>query len=248
MNRKVSLFTTCLVDQFYPDVGKSTVRVLQQLGIEVDFPKDQICCGQVAFNSGYWSDAKPTARRLIAALEGSNDIVAPSGSCVSMVRNFYRELFEDEPETLNNLKEIIPRIYEFSEYLVDILSLDKWVETLEARSIVVTYHEACHLKRELGAITQARRIITSLPGVKLVEMKHSDVCCGFGGSFSIKYPEISSAILRDKLDNIRNTEAQAVISCDSSCLMQIKGGLDKEDTEIQTLHLSELLYQVIFQL
>ena len=235
---------TCVVDQFYPEVGESTVRVLRRLGVDVDFPESQICCGQTAFNAGFWSDARPTARRLLKAFKGDRDVVAPSGSCVSMVRVFYEELFHDEPDTLEQVRAVAPRVYELSEYLVDELGVDSVGDTTAGRPMAVTYHEACHLRRELGATTQARRLIGSLPNVELVEMEQADVCCGFGGAFSIKYPDISGAMLQDKIDNIHKTGAQAVTSCDSTCLMQITGGLQRQGDDVKGLHLAELLDQV----
>ncbi len=241
MTRQASLFVTCIVDQFYPEVGESTVRVLRRFGVDVDFPKSQTCCGQTAFNAGFWSDAKPTARRLLEAFDGDRDVVAPSGSCVAMVRVFYEELFHDEPETLEKVRAVAPRVFELSEYLVDVLGVDSVVEAAQDPPIAVTYHEACHLRRELGATTQARKLITSIPGVELVEMEQADVCCGFGGAFSIKYPDISGAMLQDKIDNIRKTGAGAVASCDSTCLMQIAGGLQRQGDQVRGVHLAELL-------
>ena len=241
---KVSIFVTCIVDQFYPEVGEGTVRVLERLGVDVDFPKDQTCCGQPAFNAGYWSDARPLARRFLDVFQGDRYIVAPSGSCATMVRVFYDELLHDEPETRAQARDLAPRLFELSEFIVDILGvsdLGSLAGLGEDGPLTATYHEACHLRRELGVIEQPRALVRSLPGVELVEMEQAEVCCGFGGTFSVKYPDISGAMLQDKVDNIQASGADAVVSCDSSCLMQIGGGLDKQGVDVRPLHLAQLL-------
>ena len=252
---KASLFVTCVIDQFYPEVGESTVRVLRRLGVDLDFPKDQTCCGQPAFNSGHWSEARPLARRFLKVFRGDRYIVAPSGSCATMVRVFYDELLHDDPDARAKAKELAPRVFELSEFLVDVLGVsdlgltsdpgvgppDAMLSDPGARPLKTTYHEACHLRRELGVIEQPRAIIRGLPGVDLVEMEQAEVCCGFGGTFSVKYPDISGAMLRDKVDNIRASGADAVVACDSSCLMQIGGGLEKQSVSVRPLHLAQLL-------
>ena len=241
---QASLFVSCVVDQFFPEVGESTVRVLRRLGVEVDFPAGQTCCGQPAFNSGYWNEAKPLALRVLRQLEGKEHVVVPSGSCGSMLRVFYAELFRDEPDALRAAEELAPRVYELSEFIVDVLNVTDasqiwgWGGSSPEK---VTYHEGCHLRRELGATTQARALIGSAPGVELVEMEQPDVCCGFGGTFSVKYPDISGAMLGDKVDDIRRTGAGAVVACDSSCLMQIGGGLRARGLPTKTVHLAQLL-------
>ncbi len=242
---QASLFVTCIVDQFYPQVGESAVRVLRRLGVDVDFPQGQTCCGQPAFNSGFWSDAKPLAQRFLKVFGESRYIVTPSGSCAAMVRVFYRDLLRDDPELLKKADELGSRTYEMSEFIVDVLGITRLKTPAEARAASperkVTYHESCHLRRELGATTQPRTLIASLPDVRLVEMDQADVCCGFGGTFSIKYPDISGAMLQDKIDKIRDTGADAVVACDSSCLMQIAGGLEKQGVSVDALHLAQLL-------
>ena len=241
---QASLFVSCVVDQFFPEVGESTVRVLRRLGVDVDFPEGQTCCGQPAFNSGFWNEAKPLARRVLRQFQGKEYVVVPSGSCASMLRVFYAELFRDEPDALRAAEELAPRVHELSEFIVDVLGVTdasqiggRHGSSLEK----VTYHEGCHLRRELGATTQARVLISSAPGVELVEMEQPDVCCGFGGTFSVKYPDISGAMLADKVDDIGRTGAGAVVACDSSCLMQIGGGLRAKGLSTRAVHLAELL-------
>ena len=242
---KASLFVTCIIDQFYPDVGESAVRLLRRLGVEVDFPAGQTCCGQPAFNSGFWRDAKPMARRTLDALDGADYVVIPSGSCASMLRVFYAELFHDEPLALKRIALLTPRVYELSEFIVDALGVSDLSEYAEAGSAPpprkVTYHEACHLRRELGVMSQPRALIQSLPGVEFVEMRQSEVCCGFGGTFSVKYPEISGAMLQDKIDFAAESGADAITACDSSCLMHIGGGLAKQRLGVKPLHLASLI-------
>ena len=244
-----SLFVTCIIDQFYPEVGESTVRVLRRLGVDVDFPSAQTCCGQPAFNSGYWSEAKPLARRFLKTFRGDRYIVIPSGSCASMVRVFYLELLHDEPELLEQARALGPRVYELSEFIVDVLGISDLGPYLEQPETSlpgsVTYHEACHLMRELGVITQPRTLINALPGVELVEMEQAEVCCGFGGTFAVKYADISGAMLQDKIDNIRNTGADALVACDSSCLMHIAGGIDKQGVKVRPMHLAQLLDEAL---
>ena len=240
-----TLFVTCIVDQFAPEVGESTVRLLRRLGVEFDFPGGQTCCGQPAFNSGFWAEAKPLARRFLKIFRGNGHIVVPSGSCATMVRVFYEELLHDEPDLLGDVQAVAARVYELSEFIVDVLGisdLSPYVSTDQAApGRKVTYHEACHLRRELGVTTQPRTLINSLPGMVPVEMEQSEVCCGFGGTFSIKYPDISGAMLQDKIDRICKSGADTVVACDSSCLMHIAGGLSKQGIEVQAVHLAQLL-------
>ena len=241
---KASLFVTCMVDQFYPEVGESTVGVLERLGVDVDFPPGQTCCGQPAFNSGYWSDARPLARRFIETFQGEGYVVAPSGSCVTMVRVFYDELLHNDPEARARARQLVPRVFELSEFIVDVMGisdLGPLASSAEPWPLTTTYHEACHLRRELGVIEQPRALMRSLPGVELTEMDQAEVCCGFGGTFSVKYPDLSGAMLQDKIDRIRDSGAQAVVACDSSCLMQIGGGLEKQGVDVRPVHLARLI-------
>ena len=245
---QASLFVTCVVDQFYPQVGESTVRVLRRLGVDVDFPARQTCCGQVAFNSGFWSEAKPIARRFLEVFRDRPLVVTPSGSCASMVRVFYSELFHDDPGLLEEAAAVGPNVYELSEFIVDVLGAGELVAAHKAGTNAprkMTYHEACHLRRELGATTQPRHLIRAVPDVELVEMDQAEVCCGFGGTFSVKYPDISAAMLQDKIDNIRRSGADSVVACDSTCLMQIAGGLERQGVNVRPLHLAQLLDEAI---
>ena len=242
---RASLFVTCIIDQIYPEVGESAVNVLNRLGVDLDFPTAQTCCGQPAFNAGFWSDARPVARRTIDIFQNDRYVVVPSGSCASMIRIFYEELFHDEPHMRNRIASLASRTFEFSEFIVDVLGitdLSPFADSNPTESTrKVTYHEGCHLRRELGAITQPRALLNTLPGIELVEMEQSEVCCGFGGTFSVKYPEISGAMLNDKLNFASETGSDALTACDSSCLMHIGGGIEKRGMPIQPLHLASLI-------
>ncbi len=238
---KASLFVTCVVDQFYPEIGESAVRVLRRLGVDVDFPEEQTCCGQPAFNSGFRSDAKPLARRFLDTFENAEAVVVPSGSCTAMVRVFYPELFHDDPRIASRIDAVAGRTFELTEFIVDVLGVTQLPANPETARRTVTYHEGCHLRREIGVTTQPRALIEAAPGVDLVEMEQAEVCCGFGGTFAVKYADISGAMLADKVSSVADTGADAVVSCDSTCLMQIGGGLEKQDMSARPLHIAQLL-------
>lgn len=235
---KVSLFITCLVDQFFPQVGASMVRVLQRLGVEVEFNPLQTCCGQPCFNSGYRNDARRLAERFIRIFEDCDCVVAPSGSCVAMARIYFPELLTTDKHWQERARGLAPRIYEFSEFLVRVLGREDVGARFHGR---VTYHDGCHLLRELGIREEPRRLLRRVHGVELVEMEESETCCGFGGTFSIKFPEISSAILQDKLSRVARSGAEVVVANDASCLMQIAGMLRRQKTSVRAMHLAELL-------
>jgi L-lactate dehydrogenase complex protein LldE len=239
---RVSLFTTCLVDQLFPQVGRAMVETLRRLGVEVTFNAAQTCCGQPAFNSGYRDEARQMAEYFIKVFEGerADFIIAPSGSCTAMMRNYYGELFhEAEDESWRKrLEPVQARLREFSEFLVKELGIEDLGARFAGR---VTYHDACHLLRELRISDEPRRLIRAVRDIEYVELEAPDACCGFGGTFSVKYSEISCAILQEKLNSIERSGAQYVIANDSSCLMQIAGGLSRNGSAVKTMHLAELL-------
>ena len=238
---RVHLFVTCIVDQFFPEVGEAAVRTLRALGDEALFNPAQTCCGQPAFNSGYWNEARPLARRLLSQYDGSEPLVMPSGSCAAMVRNYYHELFANDPVNLRRAERLSQNVYEFTEYLAertDAARLDELFgsDKLDSK---VAFHEACHAKRELGVDAQPKRILDRL--ADRVELPQAEVCCGFGGTFSIKYSDISGAMLSEKLDNVEASGADVVTACDSSCLMHIRGGLQRRGSEVKAVHIAELV-------
>jgi len=247
---KISLFVTCIVDQMFPQVGRAAVEVLRSRGVEVVFNPDQTCCGQPAFNTGYRDEARTVALHMIRVfeteLEGADYIVAPSGSCTTMVRKFYLELFEDEPAILTRVRQIAGRIYELSEFLVDVMGIHAIegpgkIRTSGAEGRRVTYHDCCHLLRELGVSRQPRLLMESVAGTELIEMDRSESCCGFGGTFSVKYPEISGAIGEEKIASIERSGADVVVACDSSCLMQIAGLAARRGLPLRCMHIAEFL-------
>ena len=213
------------------------MRLLRRLGHIVDFDPRQTCCGQPAFNTGYRGHARGLARRFIEVFEGAEAVVAPSGSCVAMVRHF-PELFEDDKAWRDRATEMASRVHELSSFLVDVLEVDDVGARFDG---AVTWHDACHGRRDLCLSEQPRRLLRNISGADLVEAKGADSCCGFGGTFSVKYPEISVAILDRKLDEVEKLGVDAVVSSDVSCLMQIDGRLRRRGARARTMHLAEVL-------
>jgi L-lactate dehydrogenase complex protein LldE len=216
------------------------VAVLRRLGVHVDFPMDQTCCGQPAFNSGYSHEASSLARRFLDVFDKSEYVVVPSGSCASMVKVFYPGLLQSEPSIKEQASLLSGRVYEFSQFLVHVLGVTDVGAAFQGR---VTYHDSCHLLRELGVDWEPRELIQKVQGVEVVPLSNSNVCCGFGGAFSVKYPEISAAMLADKLELIKQSGADIVVANDSGCLMHLAGGIRREKLPIKTMHLAELLTQ-----
>lgn len=235
---RVALFVTCLVDQFFPSVGEATVQILRRLGMEVDFPEEQTCCGQPAFNTGYWNEAREVAGRMLTIFEPYDYVVAPSGSCVAMVKHFYADVFQADEQKRAKAASLGAKTYELSQFLIHVVKKEDVGARFGGR---VTYHDSCHGLRGLGIVDEPRRLLRAVGGLELVEMEASDGCCGFGGTFSVKMADISVAMLRDKVETIRRTGARYVIGLDSSCLMQIAGLLHREKVPIETMHLAELL-------
>lgn len=236
----VSLFVTCLVDQFFPHVGISMVRLLHQQGINVHFPTDQTCCGQPAFNSGYTDDARQVAKTILDAFEDSEYVIAPSGSCVGMIHHYYPFLFQDEPKELKRVERLIDKTYEFSQFLVQVLNIRDLGATFPYR---VTYHPSCHASRLLGIEQEPLQLLKAIKGIQLIPLPYQEDCCGFGGTFSIKMSGISSAMVKTKCDRILETDAEVLVGTDMGCLMNIEGHLRKRKKSIRVLHLAEILYE-----
>ena len=236
---KVALFVTCLVDQFCPNVGMATVEVLRRTGCEVTFDDRQTCCGQPAFNTGYRKGARKFAKRFIEIFRNpeTEAIVSPSGSCTAMVKHFH-ELFPDEPEWQERANSVAAKTHELGSFLVNVLGID---DVGAISNCKATWHDACHGLRDLGIYAEPRRLLKKVKGIEFVEMENADVCCGFGGTFSVKYPEISAGILDNKIEMIEQSGADTVVACDASCLMQIGGRLSRIGSKVQTKHLAEIL-------
>jgi len=234
----VTLFIPCLVDTFFPEVGEAVVLIFQRLGISLSYLSEQTCCGQPAYNSGYRNEARIAATRFIDLFESAETIVCPSGSCVHMVRHHYLDLFKNENNYLKRAEKISAKTFELTEYLVDILQITDLGAEFNAR---ITYHDSCHLRYGLKISEQPRRLIEKVHGCRLVEMDESDRCCGFGGSFAVKYPDISTAMLEDKIDSIIASGAETVVGGDMGCLMNISGMLSRRRQPIEVLHIAQLL-------
>jgi L-lactate dehydrogenase complex protein LldE len=238
MSRRVSLFVTCIVDHLFPEVGLTTAEVLERLGYTVDFPDGQTCCGQPAFNTGYRQEAREVACRCLEVLRDAEYVVVPSGSCASMITHHYAELFGKDPRWLEETRRLAPRVWEFSKFLLEVAG----VEDLGARfDGVVTFHDSCHGLRELNIKEGPRRLLSHVQGLTLREMDIPEECCGFGGTFSVKFAAISGAMSRTKIESIVKTGASAVVGVDASCLLQLRGALSRAGLPVRTMHLAEVL-------
>jgi len=230
---------TCLGDALFPDVGVATVRLLRRLGMEVDFPAAQTCCGQPHFNSGYHADARALARHTIQAFAGPQMVVSPSGSCTAMVKLEYPELFHDDLVWHGRAEDLAHRVHELSDFLVNVLGVEDVGARFEGRA---TYHMACHL-RGLGLFTEPERLLRKVRGLEYVPLERADECCGFGGSFAVRYPAISGAMVQDKAAFIEQANVDAVVTTDAGCLMNIAGCLRRRGKRVRALHLAEVLEQ-----
>ena len=236
--KTVALFIQCLVDGIYPQVGESMVKIFRNLGVDLTCPTRQTCCGQPAFNSGYRREARVAAKRFIEIFENEDTIVCPSGSCVTMVRHHYAELFQDNASWRERAGQVAQKTYELTEYLVDVLQVDDLGAHYDGK---ITYHDSCHLLRSLRIKEQPRRLLGNVSGADFVEMHESDKCCGFGGSFSVKYADISAAMVEDKVNNIIDSGADTVVGCDMGCLMNIQGMLSRKASDIRVMHIAQIL-------
>ena len=214
------------------------VNVMESLGVEVDVPKKQTCCGQPAFNSGYWPDARSVAIRFLDVFDGDGPIVVPSGSCGAMVRHYYPELFRDDPVQLERSRKLGKRLFEFSEFVVDVLGCS---DAKGSNRGAITYHPCCHLLRELGVDEQPATLLRGVNGVEIRPLERADVCCGFGGTFAVKMADISSAMLDEKLDNVESTGAETLIAGDAGCIMHMAGGLRRRGSAVRVAHLAQFL-------
>jgi L-lactate dehydrogenase complex protein LldE len=238
MSKRVSLFVTCIVDQLFPEIGMATVEVLERLGYTVDFPADQVCCGQPAFNAGYRREAAEVACRCLEVLRNDEFVVVPSGSCASMITHHFEELFAGNPKLLAETRRLTPRLWEFSKFLLEVAQ----VEDVGARyDGVATFHDSCHGLRTLKIKEGPRRLLAHVKGLTLREMDAAEECCGFGGTFSVKFAGISGAISRTKIESILRTGAGTVVGVDASCLLQIRGALSRSDLPVTTTHLAQVL-------
>jgi len=229
---------TCLGDLFFPEVGEATVTLLERLGVSVDFPPGQTCCGMPLFNSGYRADAAVVAERTTKVFEHSEHVVVPSGSCAYMVKHEYPHLLADDPALRGAAQRLAARTWELSQFLVRVLGVSRVESSFRGR---LTYHDSCHLLRGLGESRAPRMLLEGVEGATVIELPGADECCGFGGSFSVRLPEVSAAILDKKLANVERTGADALVACDGGCLMQMSGGLSRRGSHVRALHLAQVL-------
>jgi L-lactate dehydrogenase complex protein LldE len=237
--RKVQIFITCLVDTFFPEIGEAMVDILQSVDVDVEFLRDQTCCGQPNFNAGLRAEARQIAEHTIRVFESAEgDVVMPSGSCAHMIRKNYADLFRDDPLWLPRADALAARTYEFTEYLVDILHITDFGAYWEGP---LTYHPTCHLHRGLGIDRQPRTLLANVRSADLRELPEAQDCCGFGGIFSIEHPELSAELLKRKIKNLESTRSPTLVVCDAGCLMHIQGGLHRQKKLQNVIHIAEVL-------
>ncbi len=234
----VGLFVTCLTDLYRPSVALAAVKLLEDTGATVKVPRAQTCCGQPALNNGDLKHSRQIARQVIDAFSGFDYVVGPSGSCMGTIKTHYVEQFKDDPEYLEKAEDLAARSYELVSFLTDIMGVKSVNTTFEG---TVTYHDSCSGLRELGIHKQPRKILKTVKGLSLTEMHDSDVCCGFGGTFCVKYPEISGRMASAKCANIRNTGADTLLAGDLGCLLNIAGRLRREGDQTRVFHIAEVL-------
>ncbi|HEK9099966.1 (Fe-S)-binding protein [Bacillus pfraonensis] len=235
---KVSLFITCLSDIFFPQVGKSVVEIMEQCGVEVDFPEGQTCCGQPAYNSGYQKEAKLAAKQMIQAFAHSEYIVTPSGSCASMVHHYYKELLKEDREWYEKAVHLANRTYELTDFLMNVLGKNDLNSSLDRTAV---FHQSCHMSRGLGIKDEPLELLSQVKGLDVKELRYCQDCCGFGGTFAVKMSSISETMVDEKIKYIEEAEADLLIGADMGCLMNIGGRLRRENKEIQVLHIAEVL-------
>ena len=234
---KVQLFIPCFVDQLYPQTAFNMVKVLEKACCEVVYNTNQTCCGQPAFNAGFWDESRDVCNKFINDFEGADYIVAPSASCVGFVRNYYSKLFENSSQH-NKVKDLSKRIFEFTEFLTDVLKIENYGAELNAKA---TYHDSCAALRECKIKTGPRNLLSFVKGLELVEMDDVETCCGFGGTFAVKFEAISAGMADQKLINALATGAEYIISTDLSCLMQLDGFIKQKKLHIKTMHIADVL-------
>lgn len=244
---QVQLFITCLVDSFYPQTGEAIVSILRRLGADVDFARDQTCCGQPPFSAGLRNDARPIAQHTIEVFEKTTgNIVMPSGSCAHMIKHGYAELFAEDPTWLPRAQELGKRVFEFTEYLVDKLGVTdvgaKW-------DGVITYHPSCHALRGMKIDRQPRALLANVKGAQIVELPSAEDCCGFGGIFSVEHPELSAELLKRKISNLeavglslsKPIQSPTLVTIETGCLIHIAGGLHRQKKKQRVVHIAEVL-------
>jgi L-lactate dehydrogenase complex protein LldE len=234
---KVHIFIPCFVDQLYPQTAFNMVKVLEKAACEVVYNTNQTCCGQPAFNAGFWDEARTVCSKFLKDFEGADYIVTPSASCAGFIKNYYAKLFENSSQH-NQVKDLSKRVYEFTEFLVDVLKIEKFGAVLNTKA---TYHDSCAALRECKIKEAPRKLLSHVKGLTITEMDDVETCCGFGGTFAVKFDAISIGMVDQKSQNALATGAQTIISTDLSCLMHIDGYLKGKNMPIQTMHIADVL-------
>ena len=234
---RVQLFIPCFIDQMFPETAFNMVKVLEKATCEVIYNTNQTCCGQPAFNAGFWDEARDVATKFIKDFDGTDYIVAPSASCVGFVKNYYGKLFENS-SSHNKMKEVGKRIYEFTSFLTDVLKIENYGARLDAKA---TYHDSCAALRECHIKDGPRKLLKNVKGLELVEMDDNETCCGFGGSFAVKFEAISIAMADQKINHAIATGAEYIISTDSSCLLHLDGYIKAKKFPVKTIHIADVL-------
>lgn len=233
----VDLFIPCFIDQLYPETGFNMVKILERCGVGVHYNPEQTCCGQMAFNNGYWDEAKAIGEKFIKDFPNDRPIVGPSASCVGYIRNYYPRLFHNTA-LHNEYKQVRKNIFEFTDFLVNVLKVKDVGATFPH---IVTYHDSCAALREYGIKEEPRALLSNVRGLKLIEMKENEVCCGFGGTFAIKFEPISTAMAEQKVENALETGAEYIVSTDLSCLLHQEAYIKKQNLPIQVIHIADIL-------
>jgi L-lactate dehydrogenase complex protein LldE len=234
---KVQLFIPCFVDQLYPHTAFNMVKVLEKACCEVHYNTNQTCCGQPAFNAGFWDEARAVCKKFLADFNNADYVVAPSASCVGFIRNYYEELFKDSAGAAE-VKRLQSRVYEFSEFLTGVLNIENYGAALEGRA---TYHDSCAALRECKISAAPRRLLANVKGLELIEMDNRDTCCGFGGTFAVKFEAISTSMADQKVNNALATKADYIISTDHSCLMHLDAYIRNKNLKLKTIHIADVL-------
>ena len=233
----VDIFIPCFIDQIFPETGMNMVKILEKLNIKVNYNENQTCCGQMAFNSGFWDEARCMGEKFIRDFSSSKYVVAPSASCVGMVRNYYPEMFQNTSFHIE-YKQLQKNIFEFTDFLVNVLKVTDLGAEFNG---IITYHDACAALREYGIKDEPRKLLHNVKGLEIREMKNNDVCCGFGGTFSVKYEPISTAMAEQKVQSALDTGAEYIVATESSCLMHIDGYIRKHNIPLKIKHVADIL-------
>jgi L-lactate dehydrogenase complex protein LldE len=234
---KVQLFVPCFIDQLYPDVAFNMVKVLEKAGCTIRYNKNQTCCGQPAFNAGFWGEAKEVCTKFLTDFESAEYIVAPSASCVGFVKNYYKKLFENSSYK-SMAEKTANRIYEFSDFLINVLQKDEFGASFNGKA---TYHDSCAALRECKIKNEPRQLLSKVQGLEMIEMADAETCCGFGGTFAVKFEPISVAMADQKITHATATSAEYIISTDMSCLMHIDGCAKNQHSHLKVIHLADVL-------